>query len=79
MLAHLLNNGLQIILIYVGGQNKTLKNIVDGNQLPWQIIVAGIVLFAVSFYMLWKKRTPLSENWSDDFAGEKREDNFTQV
>lgn len=79
ILAHLLNNGLQIILIYLGGQNKALEAFIDGDNLPWQIIIGGAVLFASSFYLLWKKRTPLPDNWSDDFAGEERENNFTQA
>jgi membrane protease YdiL (CAAX protease family) len=79
ILAHLLNNGLQIILIYIGGQNKALKAFIDGDNLPWQMIIGGAILFASSFYLLWKNRTPLPDNWSDDFAGEEREDNFTQA
>lgn len=79
ILAHLLNNGLQIILIYLGGQNKALEAFIDGDNLPWQMIIGGAVLFASSFYLLWKNRTPLPDNWSDDFAGEERENNFTQA
>ena len=76
--AHLLNNGLQIILLYFGSENKAIKTLMEGNELPQAIVIAGVALFAASFYLLWKNRTPLPDDWSDDFAGEEREDNFTR-
>ncbi|RYE23914.1 MAG: CPBP family intramembrane metalloprotease [Sphingobacteriales bacterium] len=79
ILAHLINNGLQIVLIYIGNHNQSLKTIMDSNELPLPVVITGVALFIVSFYLLWKSRTPLPANWSDDFAGEEREDNFTQI
>lgn len=79
ILAHLINNGLQIVLIYIGGNNKTIDALVNSNELPLPVVASGIALFAISFFLLWKNRTPLPDNWSDDFAGEQREDNFTQL
>jgi uncharacterized protein len=71
ILAHILNNGLQIILMYMANGNAAVKTAMDSNELPWYFPVAGLVVFAVSFYLLWKNRTPLPASWTNDFADEK--------
>lgn len=73
MLAHFLNNGLQIVLMYLGTKNAAIKAFVDGDSIPLWLIGAGAVLFAGSLYLLWKNSTPLPDDWSDDFKGEERE------
>lgn len=79
ILAHLINNGLQIILSYMANTNNTLKAIVNSNEVPWYLPVTGLVVFSLSFIALRKTRTPLPANWADDFTDEKPEstDNFT--
>lgn len=74
ILAHFINNGLQVALAYFGKNNVTIQAINDNNQLPWYMPVAGLLVFAVSMYLLWKNRTPLPADWTDDFAGEVRSD-----
>lgn len=75
MLAHLINNGLQVVVIYIGNSNPAIKTFVEGDNIPWQWPVMGLVVFSASFYLLWKYRTPLPDDWSDNFKGEEREDN----
>ncbi len=71
MLAHLINNGLQIALIYMGNSSSALKTFIEQDRLPVWIPVAGAVLMGFSLYLLWKNRTPLPDNWSDDFSQEE--------
>ena len=73
MLAHFLNNGLQIMLMYMGTKNAAIKTFVEGNSIPLYFPLAGAAVFAGAFYLLWKYRTPLPDDWADDFAGETRE------
>ena len=68
MLFHLLNNGLQIILMYVAKDNAQLKSLVDSNSLPVYLPIAGLIVFGISFYLLWKNRTPLPADWASDFT-----------
>lgn len=68
MLAHMINNGLQVILLYVFRDNATWKAIADGGSLPAYVPLIGGLVMAGGFYMLWKSRTPLSEFWSIDFT-----------
>src|SRR5690606_15272529 len=42
MLAHLLNNGLQIILIYLGTSNKAIQAFIDSDSIPLPYVAAGI-------------------------------------
>lgn len=78
ILAHLINNGLQIVLMFMANDNATIKGMTESNDVPWQFLVIGIPIFLITSYLLWKSRTPLPANWSDDYAGEKTEstDNF---
>ncbi len=72
ILAHFINNGLQVILMYASKNNATLQAMNESNDLPWYLPVIGAVVFASSLYLLWKNRTPLPADWTDDFAGEER-------
>lgn len=74
ILAHFINNGLQVALIYLAKNSPAIDAIANNNQLPWYMPVAGILVFAISMYLLWKNRTPLPADWTDDFAGEVRSD-----
>jgi membrane protease YdiL (CAAX protease family) len=67
IVAHLLNNGLQIVLVFFLRDNVTAKAMIEDNSLPWYLPVFGFVLFVVSFYLLWQNRTPLPPNWPSDF------------
>jgi membrane protease YdiL (CAAX protease family) len=68
IIGHLFFNGTQVILAYVGGTNDAVKKFMDGSSVPAYMIVSGAIVFGISFYLLWKNRTPLQANWSDDFT-----------
>jgi membrane protease YdiL (CAAX protease family) len=80
ILFHLIINGSQIALLYFGNGNKTIKDIIESNTLPAYIPLVSLLVFAGSFYMLIKNKTPLPEGWEKDFtaeelATENKEDN----
>jgi membrane protease YdiL (CAAX protease family) len=63
ILAHFTFNGMQIFLSYVtgGGADVADKNV------PITFVIAGALVFAGSFYLLLKNKTPLPETWANDF------------
>jgi membrane protease YdiL (CAAX protease family) len=67
ILAHLFFNGSQVILAYLGNYNAGFKTYIENSTLPIYIIIAGAIIFGISFYLLLKNKTPLPGNWTDDF------------
>lgn len=67
IMAHMFFNGSQIILSYIGHSNPAVASVVNDTHIQWGLVAGGTALFAVSFYLLWKTKTPLPDNWSDDF------------
>lgn len=72
ILAHLLFNGSQIILTYMAASHPALSAFLNENTIMLGFVASGTALFAASFYMLWKTRTPLPSNWSNDFRDEQQ-------
>jgi membrane protease YdiL (CAAX protease family) len=70
ILAHLINNGLQIVIMYIAGSNEAVQKMING-KMPLYITLPGLVVFGFSFYMLWKNRTPLPRTWVNDFTNEE--------
>lgn len=75
MLAHFLNNGIQVALLYAGTNNTQIKTFVDSNALPVPFLIGGALVFAVSLWLLVKNKTPLADNWTDDFTAQELIDN----
>ncbi len=73
ILAHLLFNGSQVLLHYLGTSNAGVKAALESDTMPLYYAAIGAVVFAVSFYLLLKNRTPLPRNWADDFTPEELE------
>jgi len=68
ILAHLVNNGLQIILVYISAASPTLKKAAETDQLPWAVVIAGLALLIFALRRLWQNRTPLPPGWTSDYA-----------
>lgn len=71
IISHICYNGLQVLLTYFARNNATFKAIDEANSVPVSWVVIGTLLFAASFYLLWKNRTPLKNNWSADYTVEE--------
>lgn len=71
MLAHFLNNGLQIAIFYFAKGNSEMTEALESDAIAWPYFIGGIILFIISFYLLWKNRTPLPNSWKDDFTAEE--------
>jgi membrane protease YdiL (CAAX protease family) len=67
ILAHLLNNGLQIILVYLSQGTPALKKAAETDQLPWLVVLMAMVLFIFALRRLWQERTPLPPDWTADY------------
>jgi membrane protease YdiL (CAAX protease family) len=71
VLGHFISNGVQVTLLYIASGNTGLKAAMQGNDIPGWMAGAGLAVAVWAFYMLWKTRTPLPENWSDDYTPEE--------
>lgn len=71
MIAHMVYNGSQIYLSYVAKSDESLKALTKSNHMPPAILIAGIVVFAVSIFAFWKTRNTLPANWSANFTPEE--------
>lgn len=71
IIAHACYNGLQVLLTYLSDKSETLKAIDEHNSVPLSWVVIGSVIFAGTFYLLWKSRTPLADDWSADYTPEE--------
>ena len=71
--AHFFFNGFQIFLAFFGKENKTVQAFLENDSIVSVIpyAIAGIIIFSVSFYLLWKHKTPLPSNWTQDFTEEE--------
>jgi len=67
IVAHLFFNGLQIILAYAAYGSKAIRSFNDNTSVPYYLVFGGLIVFAISFYLLIKNKTPLPANWTDDF------------
>lgn len=73
MLAHAVFNGSQILI----SGSEPLGSMGRGDNLPPWVVLAGAVLFGLSFYLLYRLRTPLPNDWSNDYLPEEKgEDEF---
>src|SRR5690606_105579 len=52
ILAHVVNNGLQVFLIFIFRNNAAATQMLEADSLPWYWTAAAVVVFAISFYML---------------------------
>lgn len=75
ILAHLSFNGVQVALSYLSNHNKNAKAFLDSNSILAILVAAGAIVFGLSFYMLLKTKTPLPDNWSDNFTPEELSQN----
>lgn len=67
ILAHLVFNGSQVILSYAGKNNAGVKTFLDNNTVSVFLVIGGAIVFSYSLYLLIKNKTPLPDNWTDDF------------
>lgn len=71
MFAHFIVNGTQVAIAYFGRGNESVASYMESNEIPWPAFIAGCVLFVFSFYKLIQNKTPLADNWTDDFNADE--------
>lgn len=73
ILAHIVYNGSQVLLIYFSEKSSTISEINETNHIPLMWTIVGTAISLASFYLLWKTRTPLSADWANDYSKEEIE------
>jgi membrane protease YdiL (CAAX protease family) len=71
ILAHLLHNGVQITMIYLADSSKVIESMMGANEVPMPLFSGGLILAVAMFWLLWKNRTPLPTNWTEDYTLEE--------
>lgn len=67
ILAHFLYNGGQVLLLYFARHRSDLLTALEsGASIPAVYVLGGLVVFGISFFLLWKTRTPLLPGWAAD-------------
>jgi membrane protease YdiL (CAAX protease family) len=66
ILAHFVYNGSQLLLYRFSQNQPTLKAVLADSTIPIAYVIGGLLLFGLSFGLLWRFRTPLPEGWASD-------------
>lgn len=77
VMAHMFYNGVQIYFSYLATTDATVRAFAERNVVPMEYNIAGAALLAVSFFLLWKTRTPLPPGWANDFSEEDIQETIT--
>jgi hypothetical protein len=67
MFGHFLFNGVQVAAMILMNNGNTAAKAAEAENLPLVYPLAGLLIFAVSFYGLVRSQTPLAPDWSADF------------
>lgn len=77
VLAHMFYNGVQVYFSYLATTDASIKAFAEKNVVPVEYNIAGAAILIVSFFLLWKTRTPLAPGWAADFSEEDIKDIIT--
>mgnify|MGYP003575890519 CR=1 FL=1 len=75
IIAHIIYNGLQVVMVYFANKNPAIAKMNETNHVPGMWVVIGTLISVAAFYALWKIRTPLGPEWTNDFSKEELEGN----
>lgn len=64
--AHFLYNGIQVAIVLLGSDASASK-VNEGGDVPFSLVLAGLLLGAGSLYGLFRSRRPLPPDWSEDY------------
>ena len=70
ILGHCVFNGATVIITYFSGKNKNIETFFNNSFHAAILIIICLIVCCGSFYLLIRTKTPLSDDWSDDFRGE---------
>lgn len=68
MLFHFINNGVQIAIAYCSQHGLLPAKLESMDSLPLYVIVLSVALIAAGIWILKKQKTPLPEDWGNDFS-----------
>ncbi len=73
IISHCTYNTIQVMIVYLT-LNKLapgMSNLNDIDHYPIYVVIIAAFFFILCFYLLWKNRTPLPNNWANDFTLEE--------
>lgn len=65
--AHLFFNGSQVVMSYFASGNPAINQMANDKSVPLFLILGGLVVFLGAFLLLIKNKTPLPDDWANDF------------
>jgi uncharacterized protein len=68
IVAHLVFNGTTLLVASLSGTNVALKTFLESKGGITSMVIGGTIIFCVAFYLLLRNKTPLPNNWTDDFT-----------
>ena len=51
--------------------NATVKAFLSNTSVPFWYVAAGLAVFVGSYYMMLKYKTPLPDDWTNDYTPEE--------
>lgn len=74
IIAHVLYNGFQVVLVYLSGRNAAIAEMNETNHVPFTWVIVGTLISIITFYFLWKTRNSLQPDWTNDYSKEEMEE-----
>lgn len=71
ILAHMFFNGSQVVMSYMATNNATVKAFLSNTSVPFWYVAAGLAVFVGSYYLMLKYKTPLPDDWTNDYTPEE--------
>lgn len=67
MIVHFVHNGVQITMSYLAMNGIIAMGMENEDNFEWYVLVVGVLIAGVFFYLMQRKATPLPDGWSSDF------------
>ena len=64
ILLHLLNNGLQVVLIFIGSHNPQWNEASESLGFQISLLIIGAIILGTTIWLLRKNKTSLPEDWN---------------
>lgn len=79
ILLHFLNNGIQVVMVYLGKKNPSLENFDQNNTILISLFITGLVVLAITIFKMKQTPTPLPLDWSVKKEEDEEEEEINNV
>lgn len=70
ILAHMTFNGTQVVLMYLANSSERVKSFANSKDSHYGLIIACALVFTGTLLLINKYKTPMANDWTDDFKDE---------